>query len=119
MKKQLLAIGLSLCAMSAASAATETRFVSTEQLAKACGKSASADSQSFCNGYAQGVYDMYVASRHPTKNPPFLCFPKPGPTRASVIEGYVAWAGRNPQYAKTSAADSLMRYVGGVFPCKK
>ena len=115
MKKYLLAVGLSLCAVGSASAAANAPYMSTEQMVKACQSGAMA----FCDGYAQGVYDMYLASRHPSKNPPFLCMPSPGPSRASVIKGFVAWAGQNPQYAQLPAADSMMRYMAGVFPCKK
>lgn len=120
MKKLLLATSLSLLAASATFATpANSEVVSTSALAKMCKNTASVAEQNFCHGFSQGVYDMYLVSRHPTKAAPFLCFPNPGPSRNTVIEAFVGWADNNPQLAKTSAADSIMRFLAGTYPCQK
>ncbi len=93
--------------------------LSTQELVDVCKLPASPESRSFCIGYATGIYDTYLATRHPTKAKPFICIKQPAPTRDDVIAGYVTWAGQNPQYANQPAADSGLRYLAGRFPCGK
>ena len=118
MKKLLLASGVSLLTMAGGLGVASASTVSTAAMVTICQDTSNA-AQNFCNGYAQGVYDMYVADIHPTENPAYVCFPKPGPSRADVINGYVAWASKATQYNKLPAADSLMRYLATTYPCKK
>jgi hypothetical protein len=120
MKKLLLASGLSLfVAGSVLATPASAEVVTTSALVSMCKNKANNAEQNFCHGFGQGVYDMYLASRHPTKNPPFVCFPNPGPTRNTVIDAFVGWAENNPKYATVSAADTIMRYLAGTYPCKK
>ena len=93
--------------------------LSTQELVDACKLPASPESRSFCIGYSTGIYDTYLATRHPKRAKPFICVTQPAPTRDDVIAGYVSWAGQNPQYANQAAADSAMRYLAGRFPCGK
>jgi hypothetical protein len=120
MKKLLMASGLSLLAAGASFATpANSEVVSTGALVSMCKNKASVAEQNFCHGFSQGVYDMYLVSRHPKRAPGFVCFPNPGPTRNVVIDAFVGWADNNPQYAKASAADTIMRYLAGTYPCKK
>lgn len=120
MKKLMLATGLSLFVAGATFATpAKSEIVTTSALVKMCQTKDNVADQNFCHGFSQGVYDMYAASRHPDRNPPFVCFPNPGPKRNTVINSFVSWAENNPQYAKTSAADTVMRYLAGTYPCKK
>jgi hypothetical protein len=120
MKKFLIASGISLLALgSAAATPAGASSVTTESLVAMCKNKSNVAEQNFCHGYGQGVYDLYLANRHPKKNPPFVCIPNPGPTRQVVIDSFVDWAANNAQYAKASAADTLMRYLAGTYPCKK
>lgn len=120
MKKLLLSASIVLGALGGSTAFASTGAVmSTDQIVKLCSAKNDATAQNFCNGYAQGVYDMYVASRHPKHNPAFLCFPNPGPSRQKAIDDYLAWAAKNPQFGASTAADSMMRYLAGAYPCKK
>ncbi len=120
MKKLLLATGLSLLAASATFATpANSEVIATGALASMCKNTANAAEQNFCHGYSQGVYDMYLASRHPKRNPPFVCFPSPGPSRNDVISAFVGWVENNGQLSKMPAADSMMRFLAGIYPCKK
>jgi hypothetical protein len=119
MKKFLLASGVSLLTVMGGLGVAHASPVSTAEMVTICKDTGNNASQNFCNGYAQGVYDMYVADIHPTRNPAYVCFPKPGPARSDVIKGYVAWASKATQYGKLPAADSMMRYLATTYPCKK
>jgi hypothetical protein len=118
MKKLLLASGVSIMLMAGATGTAHAINVSTSEMVTIC-KDSSADAQNFCNGYAQGVYDMYVAGIHPTKNPAYVCMPNPGPSREAVIQGYVSWATTVTEYSRLPAADTIMRYLATTYPCKK
>jgi len=117
MKKLLLASGASLFTMIGGLGAAHAAPVSTSEMVTVCSDKGNKTAQNFCNGYAQGVYDMYVSDIHPTTNPAYVCFPNPGPTRADVIKGYIAWATMATEYAKLPAADTMMRYLATTYPC--
>lgn len=119
MKKLLLASSVSLLTMVGGLGVASASPVSTAEMVTICQDTGNNAAQNFCNGYAQGVYDMYVSDIHPTENPAYVCFPKPGPSRADVIKNYIAWASKATQYAKLPAADSMMRYLATTYPCKK
>lgn len=80
-----------------------------------------ADGASFvtCEIYGQAVYDTYVVYSQHKKGPKFICVKQPAPTRAEVIKEYVAWAEANPAYGNQPAADTILRFLGGRFPCAK
>jgi hypothetical protein len=119
MKKFILALGVSLLTLVGGTSLAQASNVTTSEMITLCQDTGNEASQNFCNGYAQGVYDMYVASIHPKKNPGYVCFPNPGPSRADAIKGYVAWASKATQYSKMPAADTMMRYLATTYPCKK
>jgi len=119
MKKFLLASGVSLLTMVGGMGAAHASPVTTADMVTVCKDTSNSVAQNFCNGYAQGVYDMYVADIHPVTNPAYVCFPKPGPSRSDVIKGYVTWASGATEYSKLPAADSMMRYLATTYPCKK
>lgn len=123
MKKTLLiaglTAGLTFGLSSFAQADTNSPGVLlTAPYVAACQNKANAGDQNFCHGFGQGVYDMYLMSRHPKKAPAYVCPPTPGPKRAEVLDDFVAWASQNTQYADKSAADTLMRYLANRFPCE-
>ena len=80
-----------------------------------------ADGASFvtCEIYGQAVYDTYVVYSQHKKGPKFICVKQPAPTRKEVIQEYVKWAEANPAYANQPAADTILRFLGGRFPCAK
>lgn len=118
MKKFLAAAGVSVFGLAGGLGSAHAINVNTQEMISICQDRAES-AQNFCNGYAQGVYDMYVSNVHPTRNPAFICFPNPGPSRAEVIKGFIAWASGQPQFNGLPAADTMMRYLGTTYPCKK
>jgi len=75
MKNLLLASGLSLLVASATFAApANSEIIATGAIVGMCKNKANAAEQNFCHGYSQGVYDMYLASRHPKKKPSLHLF---------------------------------------------
>lgn len=91
--------------------------MSTSELLSYC----KGDDSSFvtCEIYGQAVYDTYVVYKQHKKGPKFICVNQPAPTRKEVIQEYVAWADANPAYADQPAADTILRFLGGRFPCGK
>lgn len=72
-----------------------------------------------CEIYGQAVYDTYVVYKQHKKGPKFICVKQPAPTRKEVIKEYVTWADANPSFAEQPAADTILRFLGGRFPCSK
>jgi len=119
MKKLVLATGVCALMGGAALSGVAGAVTTTEALAAMCKDKSNVAEQNFCHGYSQGVYDKYVASLHPKRNPAYICFPNPGPNRQTAIDGFVTWSAANPKLGKVAAADSLMRYLAVAYPCKK
>ena len=118
MKKAIVAISLAFLASGAAQAQNNPGVTTTQTLAKTCSATSNASDQAFCHGFGQGVYETYVMSRHPKRSPEFICFKDKRPSRDQVMMDFVAWTAKNPQFADKSAADTLLRYLAGVYPCK-
>lgn len=118
MNKAILAAGLAAVSMGAAHAQNAPTLVTTQTFVTACQNASSPSDQSFCHGFAQGVYDTYVMSRHPKRNPEFICFKDQRLTRQQALSDFLTWTGKNPQFAEKSAADTILRYLAGTYPCK-
>jgi hypothetical protein len=71
----------------------------------------------FCEGYGVGAYHYYHATIDVKGQKPFVCFPNPTPPRQEVLNGFVAWAGSHPQYAKDLPVETLFRYLAEKYPC--
>lgn len=71
----------------------------------------------FCHGVLTGAYRYYQATV--TAENRFVCTPNPVPTRAKVMDGFVAWAKSHPQHMKEPPIDTLFRYLEETFPCGK
>ena len=76
-----------------------------------------ANAAGFCHGLLVGAYRYYESTV--TVDNRFICPPNPIPTRAKVMNGFVAWAKSHPQRMKESAIDTLFRYLAETYPCKK
>ena len=92
---------------------------STEVFVQMCTNKADGAAQNFCNGFGQGVYETYLITRHPKKARPFICTESAGLTRQEHIDAFVKWTAANPKYNQLSAADTILRYLGETYPCKK
>ena len=117
MKKIMLTAAVAALSLGFTTAAHANKAMSTEELVSYCaGKEGTFVT---CEIYAQAVYDTYLVYSQHKKSPKFICVNQPAPPRKEVIQEYVAWAQAHPKYAKDPAADSILRFLGGRFPCAK
>jgi len=122
MKVKFAAAGACLVLMSAmapASAKVPTAATSTQEFVAMCNKTTDASAQNFCHGFSQGVYETYLITRHPKKAPAFICAENSKATRQDYINGFVKWSASNPKFNQMSAADTILRYLAEILPCKK
>ena len=118
MKKVVMGVSMAVLGLGLASAAhADAPVMSTEELVSYC----KGDSGTFvtCEIYGQAVYDTYLVTRHPKYAKSNICVKQPAPSRKQVIEEYVAWADANPAGAKKPAAETILRFLAGRFPCGK
>ena len=71
----------------------------------------------FCHGILVGAFRYYESVV--TNANRFVCAPTPTPTRAKVMNDFVAWAGSHAMYMKDSPVDTLFRYLAEAYPCRK
>jgi len=71
----------------------------------------------FCHGVLAGAYGYYDASTQAADR--FVCVPDPSPKRSQVASDFVAWANARPQLMSAAAIDTLFRFAGEKFPCRK
>jgi len=117
MKKINLVAGAAALSLAFAASAHANNALSTEELVSYCtGKDGTFVT---CEIYGQAVYDTYLVYSQHKKSPKFICVKQPAPPRKEVIQEYVTWAKAHPKYAKDPAADTLLRFLGGRFPCAK
>ncbi len=105
-----LALGLSLNAHAATA-------ITTQELLENC-KGANGTFIT-CEIYGQAVYDTYLVTRHPKTAPDYICVKQPAPTRKEIIQDYVNWTEANTKYMSEPAADTILRFLAGKFPCGK
>lgn len=118
MKK--LIVGMSMTALGLGlipTAQADSAVMSTEELVSYC-KGAEGTFVT-CEIYGQAVYDSYLVTRHPKYAKNNICVKQPAPPRKQVIEEYVAWTQANPETAKKPAAETILRFLAGRFPCGK
>lgn len=117
MKKVILMAGIALAAASTVQANPSHTVTLTAPYVAMCENKANVAEQNFCHGFGQGVYDTYLMSRHPKSAPHYVCPPDPAPKRSDVLAEFIVWANQNKQFADKSAADTIMRYLAGRYPC--
>jgi Rap1a immunity proteins len=71
----------------------------------------------FCHGFGVGAFRYYEAATPAADR--FVCPPNPMPTRAQVLNGFLTWVKTHSEYMEKPAVDTLFRYLGGAYPCKK
>jgi hypothetical protein len=123
MKNKLIlaaATAVSMSALAAPSAPQATnRVMSQGDIVSLCKQKANPEVAGFCNGFGQGVYDAYLVTRHPKKAPSNICVQQPAPQRQQVLDDYIVWAEKSPQYNDKPAAESALRFLAHRFPCAK
>jgi hypothetical protein len=118
-----LIIATALLASGAALAVDSSTFQlrDANDLVRACTAPADhplhANATGFCHGVLTGAYRYYESTVAAPNR--FVCPPSPQPTRASVMNGFVAWAKSHPQYMKDPPIDTLFRYLAETYPCRK
>ena len=93
----------------------------TRDLVTICSTSSSAadyaTAVAFCHGVLAGAWGYYIASTAPLDRE--ICSSDTTLTRAKVADAFVAWAKARPQYMQSSAVDTLFRFAGETYPCKR
>ncbi len=117
MKKQILLMVFTTLALGLSTGSQAANMISTQELLQDC-KGANGTFIT-CEIYGQAVYDTYLVTRNPKSAPEFICVKQPAPTRKEVIQEFVKWAETNTKYAADPAADSILRFLAGKFPCGK
>lgn len=74
------------------------------------------NAKEFCHGYLVGAFHYYDATEPPSNR--FVCAPNPRPSRAEVMQRFVAWASEHPQYMNDRPVDALFRFLAETYPCK-
>lgn len=120
MKKLIAVTCLTLVGVSGAMAQQPPKAsTTTAQYVAMCQQRNDVAAQNFCHGFGQGVFETYLISRHPQKAAPFICAEGNGLTRQDHIDNFIKWSSANAKYAQMSAADTILRYLGDTYPCKK
>ena len=122
MKKLLVATCLALLGSTAAMAQDAPKAATTtETFVGFCQNKTDVAAQNFCHGFGQGVYDTYLITRHPKNAPHFMCLPAStqNKTRQDYINEFVRLSSANPRFNQMSAADTILRFLGETYPCKK
>lgn len=108
--------------LNARAATSENFFVrTTADFAALCESSRSNENYvaaiHFCQGFAAGAYQYYLAlaQRDPTVR--FVCVPDPAPSRNEVIANFLVWARAHPEHMAEPAVDSIFRYLAESYPC--
>lgn len=114
MKKFLIAATLAFGMAASMQAANAT---TTDELLQYCKGEGSTNVT--CQIYGQAVYDTYLATRNPKTAPSKICVKQPAPTRIQVVDEYIAWANASPSNGPKPAAETMLKFLEGVFPCSK
>jgi hypothetical protein len=71
----------------------------------------------FCEGFASGAYQYYLAlaARDPSER--YVCLPDPTPSRDKIKADFVSWTKANPSALGDRPVDSIFRYLGQAYPC--
>lgn len=90
---------------------------STKALVELCQNANDIDAQNFCFGFGEGVYQSYLANRNP-KIKPSICFSGEAGTRETILQEFLSWNQRNPQFNQERASKTLVRFFEAQYPCK-
>lgn len=90
---------------------------STKALVELCQNVNDVDAQNFCFGFGEGVYQSYLANRNP-KIKSSICFSSDSGTRETILQEFLSWNQRNPQFDQERAAKTLVRFFEAQYPCK-
>jgi hypothetical protein len=118
-----LALAFALAPLAAGAALTEDDFYikSAQDLVDLCSSPESDQlndaADHFCHGFLAGAWQYNQAMANGPKGVRLVCPPDPPPTRNEVVAGFVAWAGKHPEYMTEPAVEALFRYLVELAPC--
>lgn len=115
-----LATLIALLSLNQANADEKIPVLSAQELVNYCKLPASPESRSYCIGFVTGIYDTYLATRHPKSAKPFICVKQPAPKRDEVIADYVQFISQTaPMLANDPASGTMLSFLAMKFPCGK
>lgn len=121
MRKLMMAAALLASGVAVAADSSTFQLRDANDLVRACSVRTDdplyANATGFCHGVLTGAYRYYLLTV-PAENR-FVCSPNPTPTRAKVMEDFVAWTKTHPQFLKNPPVDTLFRYLAENYPCRK
>lgn len=121
MRRWILVVALLASGPAIAVDSSNFQLRNAEDLVRACSvkpdHSLHANAMGFCHGLLVGAYRFYESTVKAEDR--FVCPPSVMPTRAKVMNDFVAWAGSRPQYMKDPPVDTLFRYLAEAYPCRK
>ena len=71
----------------------------------------------FCEGFATGAYQYYLALAARDPGERVVCLPDPTPSRDQIKADFVAWAKANPSALNDPPVESIFRYLAEAYPC--
>ena len=74
------------------------------------------DAQNFCFGFGEGVYQAYLANSNP-KRKQSICFSSASGTREEILQEFLVWNQKNPQFNQERVAKTLIRFFEAKYPC--
>jgi Rap1a immunity proteins len=73
----------------------------------------------FCYGYGSGAFHYYQTQAAASPQDAFLCLPEPTPSRADIVQWFLAWARENPQHLNERPVDGFFRFLQATWPCRR
>jgi hypothetical protein len=73
----------------------------------------------FCYGFEAGAFQYYSALAAGSPEEAFVCLPEPPPSRADVMQWFLAWARDNPRYLNERPVDGFFRFLEATWPCRR
>jgi hypothetical protein len=128
MKKQLIALaiaGVTFGSVGAGAGVTRENFLVRDgnDLLALCSVEAgdpnAAAAIHFCHGFLLGIYETHKGLTGNARSKRFTCLPEPPPSRNEVASRYVLWARKNARDLSESAVDTVYRFAGVTWPCRK
>ena len=72
----------------------------------------------FCQGFASGAYQYYVADAVRDPDARFVCFADSNPPmRDAVLVAFVAWVKAHPESVEAPPVESFFRFLSEAYPC--
>jgi hypothetical protein len=116
------ALSVAPFALSARAATTENFMVrTTADFVALCDSSQGSENYvaaiHFCQGFASGAYQYYLAVAQHSASARFVCAPDPAPSRDQVIANFLVWMRAHQEQMTEPAVESIFRYLGETYPC--